>query len=487
MNTRTGVPDEVTRKLVEDLKALAVDVLGRGIERMFDGADDMLFEMARRATSNKDQRVYFDTMRVVRLGRPKIGRIFRDEIFAGFSPVTPEQDKARSTDIAFDELSLQESKSLEETIAISTMATKAEGLYTQLLFDLNRRIDWLIKEKHAPLSDKALSPATISNAFRRSAESLDVEFDIEIVIFKLFDRLVISDLGELYTRTLRFFDQHGVRAAPVGGSAPRAAAPAIGAPAGSPPPGMMSANGSGLPPGGMSGSDPGMGAGYGPSGGYGMPGPGYGAPGGNYPVAQGGGYGVPATGDSYGFSSPPMMDAATLNALRQMSATGSVLAPSGGGGGGGGFYGDMQLSSDLAAAAQGRIVPGWESPRAYAYVQRAGVVGRMFNDILEDPTLPAPLKPRFDQLRFAVIKNALRDSSFFTDKQHPVRGLMNELTTMAAAARASGMEALKRIEDLVGQIQGQFDVAADSIRSQTALPGPVDERTLEELDRKSVV
>jgi hypothetical protein len=57
---------------------------------------------------------------------------------------------------------------------------------------------------------------------------------------------------------------------------------------------------------------------------------------------------------------------------------------------------------------------------------------------------------------------------------------MSELTTLAASARASGMDALRRIEELVGQIQSQFEVAADDVRSQSALPGPVDEKTLEQ-------
>lgn len=455
-SARSGPADEATRKLVAELKTLAVDVLGRGIERMFDGADDMLFEMARRATNNKDQRVYFDTMRVVRLGRPKIGQIFREEIAKGFDPASAEDDKESRTSLAFEDMSLQESKSLEESIAISTMATKAEGLYAPVLFELGRRIEWLIKEHRAPLATTAIAPATISNAFRRSAQALDVEFDIEIVIFKLFDRLVISDLGELYTRTLRFFDQHGVRAAQIGGGLPPRTVGGAGA---------MPAAGS-LPPGAPPG-DAGV----------------YGAP-----ATGGGGYGTAASPNGYGFATPPMMDANTLNALRSMSSMGGMGGFGGMGGMGGpmgpaagaGYYSDMQLGTDLVAAAQGQIVPGWESARAYSYVQRSGAVGRMFNDLLEDPTLPAPLKPRFDQLRFAVIKNALHDGNFFADRQHPVRSLMSELTSMAATARASGMEALKRIEELVGQIQGQFDVAADSIRSQTALPGAVDEKTLEE-------
>ncbi len=452
--TPKGPADAETIKLVEEIKALAADVLGRGIERMFDGADDMLFEMARRATNNKDQRIYFDTMRVVRLGRPKIGGIFRGEIKAGFAVKKTAAEETRKQDLELDELSLQESKSLEESIAISSMATKAEGLYAQMLYEIGRRIEWLIKEKNAPIAEDALAPATISHAFRRSAETLDVEFDIELVIFKLFDRLVISDLGELYTRVLRFMDQQGVKTAAVAGRRPPG------------PQGGAAAAAGGVPPQGA--TEPGA-----PDG---MP--------------AGGGAAAAA---GYGFPNPPMMDAGTLNTLRQLSAGQGFAGPGaeasggvpyGGGAqpmGAGVVYGpaDARLGSDLAAAASGQIVPGWEAPRAYAYVQRAGAVGQMFNDLMQDPTLPAPLKPRFDQLRFSVIKSALRDSSFFADNRHPVRGLMNELTTLAASARASGMEALQRIEELVGQIQSQFDVAADEVRTQTALPGKVDESTLE--------
>lgn len=420
---------EISRKIVEGLRDLACDVLGRGIERMFDGADDMLFEMARRSSTNKDQRIYFDTMRVVRLGRSKIGRLFREEIAAGFSPQT-QAEEPKTEHLTYEDLSLQESKSLEESIAVSSMATKAENLYSNQLFELGRRLDWMIQEKNAPLTRNALAPSTISAAFRRCAESMDVEFDIELIIFKLFDRLVISDLGELYTRALRFLDESGVKAAAISN----------------------------------------------PSRPYGGGGMGGGASGGV--GATGAGDGPSAMQQRYNFEHPPMMDAATLNALRALSASGALAAA----GGQASYYGpsDVQLSSELAMAASGQIVPGWEKPRAYAYVQRAGAVGQMFNELMQDPTLPTTLKPRFEQLRFSVIKSALHDSSFFADRQHPVRGLMNELTTLAASARASGMEALRRIEELVGQIQGQFDVAADEVRTQSALPAAVDEKTLEQ-------
>lgn len=426
---KPGPAEPATLALVEELRAMVSDTLGLGIERMFDGADDMLFEMARRASNNKDQRVYFDAMRVVRLGRPKIGKIFRAEIARGFDGSARREQAAQAAELGYDNLTLQESKALEQSIAISAMSAKAENQHGDLLFELSRRLEWLIKEKRAPISSEALSPATLCDAFRRSAETLDVEFDVELVIFKLFDRQVMSELGELYTRAMAFLEQNGVKAAAIGGSTPRrrsASAP--------------------TPPSTDSTSDT-------------APAP------------------PPGAAASYGFAQMPAIDATTLHALRNLgamrgsAAAGGVVPP--------GYYADVQLGEELAMAASGQVVAGWDAPRAFAYVQRAGAVGQMFNELMLDPSLPGTLKPRFDQMRFAVIKSALKDSSFFTDHLHPVRGLLNELATLAASARTSGADAMGRIEELVGQIQAQFEVAAEEVRTQSALPGTIDEPTLE--------
>jgi hypothetical protein len=152
-----------------------------------------------------------------------------------------------------------------------------------------------------------------------------------------------------------------------------------------------------------------------------------------------------------------------------MQATGSLasglmvgpgLAPS---------YSNSDLAADLAAAAQGQSVLGWGAKQTTAYMQRASLVGHMFNDILADPYLPVAIRSQFDALRLATIKVALRDLAFVSDLDHPVRGLINELATMATAARAaSGEDSLLRISELVGQIQKQFDVAAELLRKPSA-------------------
>jgi hypothetical protein len=378
---------------------------------------------------------------VVRLNREKIRQTFLQELGESFKP-TPEADREdQPEELSLDEMSLQESHSLELSIAINNMVHKAEELYKQQLWELGRRFAALIRDLRAPLSPQALTPPVICDAFDTATAALDVEFEIRLVIYKLFDRFVISELADMYAKILRFLDQAGVqvdkvRVAP-SASMPRAGT-AVPPPAATPQPAPPVP-----PPGALGGLN-----GAGPMGGFAPP-----------PAA-------PAM-------SVPQLDAHTLQLLEQLGGSRRPVAA-------GETYGDQHLAADLAAAALGRLVPGWDEPHALAYVQRAGAVGQMFNQILSDPHLPPSVKPQFDQLRFSVIKTALRDVSFFANPAHPVRGLVNELAQLAATARASSLDTLQRIEQLVGQIQNQFDVAATSVRAPTTPQRPIQKTDVEQ-------
>ncbi len=447
---KTQTVDPNTLKLIDELKELSQTVLSQRINRLFDGADDMLFEMAGRASNNREQGFIFDAMRIVRLNREKIRQAFLHEVVARFAPESVVNKSTEDAEeISIDEMTLQGSQSVEKTIAISNMTTKAEELYKQQLWELGRRINALIRDLRAPLSPQALTPASICEAFDVATSVLDVEFEIHLVIYKLFDRLVIVELFDLYSKILRFLDQAGVQVDKVRGTVsatpktrpseiPAPTAP--GAEAMTPPP--MPHIGAGMQQqpsfGGASGHQPG-----------------------HYPYAGGG----PA-------HPMPSLDPQTLHLLDKLG--GSRRQPMRGE-----AYTDQHLASDIASAALGRIVPGWDEPHAIAYVQRASAVGQMFNQILSDPHLPVDVKPQFDQLRFSVIKTALRDVSFFANPSHPVRGLVNELATLAATARASSMNTMHRIEELVGQIQQQFDVAASAVRAPSVPQRPIQNEDVE--------
>jgi hypothetical protein len=63
----------------------AAQQLKQNLQSLFDNADDTLFEMADRATSNAEQNAFFEAMRDLRLKRKNIERGFLQKVFESFA------------------------------------------------------------------------------------------------------------------------------------------------------------------------------------------------------------------------------------------------------------------------------------------------------------------------------------------------------------------------------------------------------------------
>ncbi|MGH8798958.1 MAG: DUF1631 family protein, partial [Casimicrobiaceae bacterium] len=64
------------------------------------------------------------------------------------------------------------------------------------------------------------------------------------------------------------------------------------------------------------------------------------------------------------------------------------------------------------------------------------VIGLLFDYIFSDPSIPEELRSLFSRLQVPILKTALLDRSFFSNKKHPARRLLDHLA--AAAIGATG-------------------------------------------------
>ena len=64
------------------------------------------------------------------------------------------------------------------------------------------------------------------------------------------------------------------------------------------------------------------------------------------------------------------------------------------------------------------------------------VIGLLFDYIFRDPSIPPSLRSVFSRLQVPILKTALLDRSFFSDRKHPARRLLDHLA--AAAVGATG-------------------------------------------------
>ncbi len=136
-------------------------------------------------------------------------------------------------------------------------------------------------------------------------------------------------------------------------------------------------------------------------------------------------------------------------------------------------FSDADLAQLLLQALQGQAATGFDLPQTRLMKQRAGLVGRMIDEILDDPQIPPRLHPLIEAFRFPAIKAALADASFFTNRQHPVRVLINDMADMAGDTRIGGADALQRFDGWARRVLRQANLAAATVRERLAGTQPL--------------
>ncbi|MES2826211.1 MAG: DUF1631 family protein [Pseudomonadota bacterium] len=169
---------------------------------LFDKVDDAMFELADKANNNHEQNLYFDSMREVRLRRRAMEIAFFRSIdirFAQLLDHTAYRDDAAADNKEFslDNLSLVQHDDLEQLVAVEAMTNKANEQFAEAIQHLTLRIDHLVPVK-VYQKNNPLGVDVICNAFNEASKSLDIDVKAKLVLFKLFDNMVMTKLGDLF-------------------------------------------------------------------------------------------------------------------------------------------------------------------------------------------------------------------------------------------------------------------------------------------------
>src|SRR5882724_12041668 len=206
---RTSAPTSHSNPIVAALHDMASTVLGEQLREMFEKADDVLFDSAEKARNGSEQQLYIDTMRTVRMQRSRILEAFRTSLRDALNRIGADEIKPGETEDV-SKWSLMDREAVEEMIAVRNMETKATSLHSHELVELQRRLQRLADMTGGGLSPDAMSPVRIIRSFQSSIQGLDVDFPIKLVIFKLFDRLVVGRLSEVIVGANQLLARHGV-------------------------------------------------------------------------------------------------------------------------------------------------------------------------------------------------------------------------------------------------------------------------------------
>jgi Protein of unknown function (DUF1631) len=408
------------------------------LRNLFDGADDALFAMADKAGTNNEQTLYFDAMRELRLQKKHIATHVVKGLISSFNEVghyrsatsMPSGDSS-----AVEDLSLIQHDDLEIKVALEGMVNRLRSASAQSLGELHTRVSSQISPLTIDNEQLPAGPEILCDAFIEGCEVLDIEIRAQLVVLKLYEKFVLSEMQQVYADANNLFIQLGI---------------------------MPDLRHVKRAPQQASTSTPTQ----------------------EYPTTPGQSY-IPAAGQSAqgrGDGSIPQLDdliqllhqgdrvpSQTLSDVPTLSdvyySQGELVGALSG------FQSEHieQLGNasvnrviDFRSLLNNRLAEG-DCKADYAEMDAdvINLVSMFFEFILDDKQLQPTMKALIARLQIPILKVALLDRSFFNKGGHPARKLLNEMARVGIGwnepAEGKKDRLKDKIEEIVQRVLSEFD------------------------------
>jgi hypothetical protein len=201
--------------LVQRVREVAIRSSSTLFKAALDAADDTLFGFSEKSETAAERGQFMDAMRSIRVKRPMLEQTFREKLTDGFLDFTRRTAKlgtaaAGQSAFAADSLSLVEDQELEEDLAITGMAAKANVRHNSALYALNQRLAAVTGAKEVDVENNPVAPPAICQALRVVVSQIEADITVKLVVLKLFDRHVVTDLDHVYDETNKLLAEAGV-------------------------------------------------------------------------------------------------------------------------------------------------------------------------------------------------------------------------------------------------------------------------------------
>jgi pyruvate/2-oxoglutarate dehydrogenase complex dihydrolipoamide acyltransferase (E2) component len=441
LKQRPDLPARV-RTLLEGMLERAANQFEHALSRTLDELEQEIFKLAERARSNEQQHARFEALREVKRGRADAAPRFLLHVEStlaniGAGAAGKAAERVRRPAMPDGTLELIDSEVLEEDLALQEVVSKSEIRHSQALYALSHRFGVLAASPAFEPEALPLGPAQLARALRHATSCLDLGVEYRVLAYRLFDRVAMLPIGEFYEvvngylarqRILAHLQSPAVRAH--GG----AAAEAAGA---KEPPSEAEAPAAAQTAAAQTAGEP---AGAGPedaelfstlrmllSG-----------------RRRAEGTGVPFSGDSYLASRDDLQ--AVLGSLQGRSDSGRNGRP----------RDAATLRHDLLMQLKQMSPQGRAPVLAEEDSDTVDLVGMLFDYITKSLRTESSAQSLMTRLQVPVLRVALSDKTFFTQREHPARMLLNTIAETSSRwaddddADPSLVEKMQVVVDKVG-------------------------------------
>jgi hypothetical protein len=179
--------------IIHQVRAKVSTDLSAYLQKLFDFADDELFNLADKAVNNCEQNVYFDAMREVRMQRRTIENNLLKALNDNFSAILGDcAGLVISQDAELYNLRNQLINMARNSHRLSESTIT---LKMSMLLPVNITVE-----------NNPIGVASLCDGYLHCVEQLNVDLQAKIILVKLFQRCVLSELGATYTHINQLLD-----------------------------------------------------------------------------------------------------------------------------------------------------------------------------------------------------------------------------------------------------------------------------------------
>ena len=440
---RRAPPSPSATIVLNETRGMAATHLARALSQLMESGANELFDLAEKSSNTEVRSLYMDSMALLRDRRDTLASSFKAHFALAFDKEVRGATAAGTRGVQADELSLVEPDDLEESLASANLANSIHGTCAEELFGIEKRMGVLLNDPELNMGRNPLDPEAISTGFLEALKESGCPVKVKLVLVRLFSNSLPEQARSVYRDINQFLVEKGVLPkirASIRKNTERgtAAAPTPGAdgPAG------------GTPAATSGGQDLfatlqqllALGSAAAASGGAAL------ASGGDMAAAM---TGIQARG-GLAEQNPEVFQALTKLQHGQLegaiSANSSLNAASLSNGN---INVLREIKSSIAASSMGHVD-----------AMTLDIVAMLFDYILDDRRLPDAMKALIGRLQIPVLKVAMLDKAFFSQRHHPARRLLDTLAEASIGwNEAEGHEGglYKTVDDLVQRILNEFD------------------------------
>lgn len=197
------------RKALERALSLVSEELDGHLGAMLTEFEQELFRLADLARNPGSESGYMQTLRTLRLNRSDLIPRFMLELEAGVAalrsaPAPADTASAnREPRVSFHNLKLVEESVMDESTVLREVATRQESRAALPLHLLGQRFGVLAGTPAFDAERIPLGPQALCRAMRDASQTLQVTYDARLLLYRIFDRLVMAK----YAHVLEMLDE----------------------------------------------------------------------------------------------------------------------------------------------------------------------------------------------------------------------------------------------------------------------------------------